>query len=110
MFTKNSRDSYHPSKYLTVDEMLLNYQGRCSFRMYIPSKASKFGIKIFCAVDPKTMYLVNSSVYLGKQSSKSETGLGEQVIMFFCSLLHFQFLGCKKSVCRIFECWTNSCH
>ena len=36
----------------------------------------------FGKVDPKTMYLVNSEVYLGKQTPGGDKGLGEQVSNF----------------------------
>jgi hypothetical protein len=81
IFARNWQDSYNPNECLTVDEMLLPFRGRCSFRMFIPSKAAKFGIKIFCAVDPKTMYLVNSSIYLGKSDSSGDKNLGEKIVM-----------------------------
>ena len=33
--------NYEPSGHLTVDEQLLSFRGRCSFRMYIPNKPAK---------------------------------------------------------------------
>ena len=33
--------NYEPSGHLTVDEQLLAFRGRCSFRMYIPNKPAK---------------------------------------------------------------------
>ena len=34
-------ENYEPSGHLTVDEQLLAFRGRCSFRMYIPNKPAK---------------------------------------------------------------------
>lgn len=77
-FAENLQSSYEPGEYLTVDEILLPYRGRCPFKMFIPSKASKFGLKLFCVVDPKTNYLLNVQVYLGKSSTK-ESDWGAKV-------------------------------
>lgn len=66
------RRMYIPGATLTVDEALVPFRGRCSFRMYLPSKPKKFGLKIYCTVDPATMYLCNASVFLGKHAQKKE--------------------------------------
>lgn len=34
--------NYKPSSYVTIDEQLVGFRGKCSFRMYIPSKLNKF--------------------------------------------------------------------
>ena len=36
---------YLPSTYLSVDEHLCRYRGKCKFRQYIPAKPDKYGIK-----------------------------------------------------------------
>uniref|UniRef100_A0A1B6E7C5 PiggyBac transposable element-derived protein domain-containing protein n=1 Tax=Clastoptera arizonana TaxID=38151 RepID=A0A1B6E7C5_9HEMI len=65
---KNCRSSYKPSKYLTIDEQLVGFRGRCPFRMYIPSKPNKYGIKILMMCDNSTKYMVDARVHLGKGS------------------------------------------
>lgn len=72
-----------PGEYLAIDELLLSFRGRCSFRMYIPSKKAKYGIKIFDLVDPKTMYLVDCEVYLGKQNTDEDKNLGQRVLFLY---------------------------
>lgn len=39
-------NNYTPGPHLTIDEQLLGFRGRCPFRMYIPNKPNKYGIKI----------------------------------------------------------------
>lgn len=46
IFTKNCRENYKPSAYVAIDEQLVAFRGRCPFRMYIPSKPDRYGIKI----------------------------------------------------------------
>jgi hypothetical protein len=49
-----------------IDESLLLFKGNLSFRQYIPSKASRFGIKFFVICDCATGYVLNFIVYTGK--------------------------------------------
>jgi len=37
---------YVPGTDITVDEQLVPFRGKCPFRQYIPSKPSKYGIKL----------------------------------------------------------------
>ena len=56
---------YIPSENISIDEELLLYKGRLSFKQYIPSKRARFGIKLFSLCEDSG-YLWNSFVYLGK--------------------------------------------
>lgn len=55
------------SEFATVDEMLPGFRGKCSFRVYMPSKPNRYGIKIYALVDAKMFYCANLEVYIGKQ-------------------------------------------
>lgn len=61
------QNCYSASEFLTVDEQLIAFRGRCSFRQYIPNKPSKYGIKTFALVDAKTAYTLKLETYLGTQ-------------------------------------------
>lgn len=67
MFVRQCQEVYTPHEYMTIDEMLLAFRGRCPFRVYIPSKPAKYGIKIQALVDAKSYYILNLEVYAGKQ-------------------------------------------
>ncbi|XP_053956251.1 piggyBac transposable element-derived protein 4-like [Anastrepha ludens] len=54
VFLVNFQNNCIGSEFLTVDEQLLAFRGRCAFKQYIPSKPAKFGIKTFAMVDAKT--------------------------------------------------------
>lgn len=58
---------YSPSQFVTIDEKLEAFRGRCSFRQYIPSKPNKYGIKIYALTDAKHFYTLKMEVYVGKQ-------------------------------------------
>ena len=50
-----------------MDEKLLAFRGRCSFRQYLPSKPAKYGVKVFALVDVKNAYTFNREIYAGIQ-------------------------------------------
>ena len=56
---------YKPEREVSIDEELIKFKGRVAFRQYIPSKRSRFGIKVFALCD-KTGYFYDSMVYHGK--------------------------------------------
>lgn len=58
---------YTVGRYATLDEMLWAFRGRCRFRMYIPNKPARYGIKVLSLVDSRTFYTYNMEVYCGKQ-------------------------------------------
>lgn len=66
-FNENSKKYYTHSEYVTVDEKLEAFRGRCGFRQYIPSKPNKYGIKIFALSDAKFYYTSHIEVYVGEQ-------------------------------------------
>ncbi|UYV84551.1 hypothetical protein LAZ67_X002594 [Cordylochernes scorpioides] len=65
-FVKNYQKHYSPSEYITVDEKLDAFRGKCNFRQYIPSKHNKNGIKLFALVNSKFFYTCNLEIYSGK--------------------------------------------
>uniref|UniRef100_A0A1B6LUY7 PiggyBac transposable element-derived protein domain-containing protein n=1 Tax=Graphocephala atropunctata TaxID=36148 RepID=A0A1B6LUY7_9HEMI len=75
-FISNSQIVYCPSALVTIDEMLVPFRGRCSFRVYMPKKPKKYGVKVMCLADAKTSYLFNAYIYTGKGSDGE--GLNEK--------------------------------
>ena len=57
-----------PAESISVNEELLLWKGRLSFKQYIPSKRARFGIKLFSLCEDSG-YLWNSFVYLGKTAA-----------------------------------------
>lgn len=75
-------DYYVPNESLTVDEQLIPFRGRCSFRQYIPSKPDKYGLKIFWIADSRTFYPMQGKAYLGKEGgNRAEAGLGKRIVL-----------------------------
>lgn len=63
---KNSQLSYSLGELTCIDEMLVGFRGRCKFRIYMPNKPSKYGIKVMILSDARTSYFYNAYVYTGK--------------------------------------------
>ena len=71
-----------PGKNISVDEGMIGFKGRLSFRQYMPAKPTKYGIKVWMAADASNGFVINHEVYLGKQRGRVlANGLGYSVVM-----------------------------
>ena len=70
IFIEKCGKMYMASENITVDEQLLAFRGRCPFRLYIPSKRAKYGMKLVLANDNQSKYLLNAIPYLAKQGTR----------------------------------------
>ena len=61
---------YEPSKNISIDEGMIAYKGRLSFRQYMPTKPTKYGIKVWMATDSDNGYVANFCVYLGSERNE----------------------------------------
>lgn len=77
IFIANCSSYYNLHNYCTVDEQLLGFQGRCSFRVYIKSKPDKYGLELIILNDARTSYLINAIPYLGKTKSNNNEPISE---------------------------------
>ena len=80
MFIQKCRTCYNPSTECTVDEQLVGFRGRCIFRVYMPKKPDRYGLKIWWLADAETGYAYNAQIYLGRQGNLPEVGLAERVV------------------------------
>lgn len=69
MLRLSFKNTFRPFGNLCIDESLLLYKGRLSFKQYIPSKRNRYGIKSFVLCDCKTGYVLNFIVYAGSESA-----------------------------------------
>ena len=69
---------------------MVKYKGRVFFRQYMPKKPIKWGIKVWMLAEPKTGYVSNFAVYLGKCASSEHAGqtLGTRVVLDMSKLFH----------------------
>ena len=65
-------EAYIPGKNITVDEGLVKFNGRLSFKQYMPMKPDKFGIKVWLLADVDSYYIPRFQVYLGKNHTNND--------------------------------------
>ncbi|XP_052080769.1 piggyBac transposable element-derived protein 4-like [Mytilus californianus] len=72
-----------PKKEVCVDETLMATEGHIVMRQYIPSKAAKFGFKLWMLCESATGYILQMSVYRGRQFDPVPAGQlqGTTVVM-----------------------------
>ena len=75
-------NNFKPTKNISVDEGMVGFRGRLSFRQYMPAKPTKYGIKVWMAADSSNGYVLNYDVYLGKEANQRPRiyGLGYDVV------------------------------
>lgn len=79
---KNCQTCYSPRKNIAVDEGMIAFKGRLSFRQYLPAKPTKYGIKVWMAADSSNGYVLNFDIYLGSEEGRRRIhGLGYDVVM-----------------------------
>ena len=66
MLRRKFAQFFRPFQNLVIDESLVLFRGRLSFRQYIPAKRHRWGIKYFVLCDCKTGYVLDFLVYSGK--------------------------------------------
>ena len=69
LFIQRCRMCYNPSDNCTIDEQLVGFRGRCPFRVYMPQKPDKYGIKIWWICDSTNGYAYNGQIYLGRSGN-----------------------------------------
>lgn len=72
-----------PDREVCVDETLMGTKGHTVMRQYIPSKAAKFGIKFWMLCESATGFILQMSVYRGKEFELVPAGQlqGTQVVI-----------------------------
>ncbi|CAB3225846.1 unnamed protein product [Arctia plantaginis] len=83
-FIGHCKQWYKPSSYLTIDEQLVGFRGRCPFRIYIPNKPNKYGIKIVMVADSNSKYVYNATPYLGKGTNCDNMPLATHLVKQLC--------------------------
>lgn len=94
IFISACRNNYKAGSYVAIDEQLLGFRGRCPFRMYIPSKPNKYGIKTVMICDAQTKYMIDAEPYIGKGSNTNDEPLG----MYYVKTLTKTLWGSNRNV------------
>lgn len=63
---------YHPGQHICIDESLVAWRGNLSMRQYIPSKRTRFGIKLFVLCDSANGYISRMRIYIGDEKDRAK--------------------------------------
>ncbi|KAK7115112.1 hypothetical protein V1264_001046 [Littorina saxatilis] len=74
------KTAYYPRRELSVDESMCPWQGRLNFRMFIPSKPTRYGVKIYCCCEAETGFVCRMQIYTGAGTNGPEKNHGENVV------------------------------
>ena len=88
VFIANCIRNYVVSGYVTIDEQLIPFRGRCSFRQYMPNKPDKYSLKLFLMCDVSTAYTFNGLPYVGRKGNERCVGLAEHVVKHLVEPVH----------------------
>ena len=83
LITPKFEQEYIPHKEVTIDEAMMPFKGRLSFKQYMKDKHVKWGIKVFVLSDAHNSYVYMLQVYTDKNldSSVSAVGLCTRVVL-----------------------------
>ncbi|KAJ8392440.1 hypothetical protein AAFF_G00075650 [Aldrovandia affinis] len=70
------KELYQPGQNICIDEGMMLWRGRLSFRVYNPQKPVKYGIKSYILCDSATGYCFNMKPYVGEGSTLPDTVFG----------------------------------
>uniref|UniRef100_A0A1Y1N5A9 PiggyBac transposable element-derived protein domain-containing protein n=1 Tax=Photinus pyralis TaxID=7054 RepID=A0A1Y1N5A9_PHOPY len=63
------RSQFYPFEWLAVDESMVLFKGRLSFKQYIKTKRHRFGVKLYVLCDCETGIVLDFIVYIGKDTN-----------------------------------------
>ena len=82
IFRENCRKNDELSAYVTIDEILRGFRGKCGFKQFMPNKPSKYGLKFFILADAKTSYCFDAIFYTGKAANQPKAiNLGQKFVL-----------------------------
>ena len=76
MIVKRWRSLYDLGEHISIDESMVKWRGRLSFKVYQKEKPTKYGIKSYMLTDAKSKYCWNMDVYHGVSKTLKETVTG----------------------------------
>lgn len=85
------KNTFYPSRNLSIDESMIGFKGRSSLKQYMPLKPIKRGFKVWAITCAATGFLLGFEVYQGKTNKEDGQTLGESVVLGLS--LSFQTLG-----------------
>ncbi|KAM7306084.1 piggyBac transposable element-derived protein 4-like [Ixodes scapularis] len=75
--------SYMPEENISIDESLMLYKGRLSWKQFLPLKRSRFGVKFYVLCEAASGYIWDVVIYTGKGTDVDDqaSAMGTKVVM-----------------------------
>jgi len=70
-----------PGCTLSVDEAMIKFDGRLSWKQFMPKKPTKLGMKLWCLCDSVTGYCVKFDMYRGATDARDDLSLTYRTVM-----------------------------
>ncbi|CAC5395839.1 unnamed protein product [Mytilus coruscus] len=67
----NFQELYYPGENIAIDEGMVAWRGNLSFRVYMPDKPNKFGVKLFMLCDSSNGYCSRLEIYYATDQNPS---------------------------------------
>jgi len=77
----NSLLHYLPSENLSIDESMISFSGRSKFKVFMPSKPIKVGLKAYLLCESNTGYVLNYSLHTGEMTKSEENSITYRIVM-----------------------------
>lgn len=78
-------NAYGPHENISIDECMIPWSQRLSFRQLIAKKPVRFGIKKWVLADSESKYIYRQQLYIGRnQGERAEVGLATRVANELC--------------------------
>ncbi|XP_033111785.1 piggyBac transposable element-derived protein 4-like, partial [Anneissia japonica] len=78
----NFQSAFYPSRNVSVDESVIAFKGRVSFKTYHPMKPHKRGMTVWTLADSRTGYVYNQNLYIGR--GEDGPGATQRTVMKVC--------------------------
>lgn len=73
---------YVPNETITVDEQLIPLRGRCPFKVYMPKRPGKYGMKAWIATASSNGFCLKFQLYLVRGENEApEKNQGDRVVL-----------------------------
>ncbi|KAL6419436.1 hypothetical protein ACFW04_011413 [Cataglyphis niger] len=79
-FNQQFEEIYTMQEDIAIDESLVKFKGRLSYKQYNPSKRARFGIKVYKLCESSTGYCYNFKIYTGRDKIHTTENASETVV------------------------------
>jgi hypothetical protein len=83
--------AHTPDRHIAVDESVISFKGRVSFRQYLKGKPHPWGVKAYMLCESKSGYLQRACIYYGRETElidREDLGQTPRVVLTLVDKLH----------------------